>query len=277
MSNAETPPLYSDQQVIAATGMPVDSLRRLITWGAVKPAQSGGGRGRVRLWTTRQVLRISTTAQFADAGFSLQMAHTLTYCFPLDHLVTLYDPENLRTALEEHHRKFPEEPTDGTDTLLTILISKKQPDTLPLPGDYDGSETVIVDGRYLYSDVFGDTPTLMAEITPNRQRVIPYYGALEPKFYDDVLKMELATDVSRIDKRSLLIDRKYLSKKGIPIAQRAYDRAPAQLNSRVLCKSLVSINLALGFVICVRTLRGLPVAYRPRGFWVDGTTRGFDE
>jgi hypothetical protein len=279
MSKAEAPPLYTDQQVIAATGMPVDSLRRLITWGAVKPAQSGGGRGRVRLWTTRQALRISTTAQFADAGFSLRMAHTLTYCFPLDRLVTLYDPETLRTGIEEHKRKFPDDPTEGTDTLLRMLTSKtRRPGEWPLPGEYEGSETVILDRRYLFSDVFGDAPTFMAEIDLDRQKVVPYHGALVSKFYDDVLEKELDTDVSRIDKRSLLIDRKYLSKKGVQIAREAYNRAPSQMiMSEVLCKSRVSINLALGFMLCVRTLRGLPTPYEPVVLWDEATTKKFDE
>jgi hypothetical protein len=273
MTATAIPQLYADQQVIAATGMPIDSLRRLITWGAVKPAQAGGGRGRVRLWTTRQALRISATAQFAGAGFSLQMAHTLTYCFPLDRMVTLYDPEVLKQALEAHQRKFPSDPTEGTDNLLLMLTTKKHLTSWPLPGDYYGSETLIVDGRFLYSDVFGDRPTLMAEIDPDRQRVIPYFDTLEPKFYDDVVEAELETDVSRIDKRSLLIDRKSLSGKRATLRV----SAPSQINSLVLCKSVLSINLALGFTICVRKLQGLPVAYKPFGFSVDGTTRTIEQ
>jgi hypothetical protein len=114
----------------------------------------------------------------------------------------------------------------------------------------------------LFSDVFGDEPTLMAEIDHDRQKVIPYHGALASKFYDEVLDKELDTDVSRIDKRSLLIDRRYLSKKGMPL--QGYDRALSQIiMGEVLCKSRLSINLALGFMLCVRNLRGLQTRYEP--------------
>src|SRR5216684_6744624 len=84
--------VFTDEQVTNACNLHIDNLRRLITWGAVCPVQSGGGRGRVRQWTARQALRISVTAQFVEAGFSLQMSHTITYCLPLDDLLYAYDP-----------------------------------------------------------------------------------------------------------------------------------------------------------------------------------------
>jgi hypothetical protein len=255
---------YTDQQIIAATGMPVDSLRRLITWGAVRPAQSGGGRGRVRLWTTRQALRISVTAQFASAGFSLQMAHSLTYCIPLDQLLSLYDPETLTIALADRRRRKGND-ADGND-LLDVLTTRKQPKIWPIPGQYEGSETIIVDGRFLYSDAYGDTPTLMAEIDNERQRVVPYSDPLRATFYDEALERESSSDVVQIDKGSLLIDRKYLGPKG---RKALFDNAlpaPSQVDSNLLCKSRLSINLALGFVLCVRALRGLPTTYSPCEF-----------
>src|SRR5262249_55086916 len=115
-------PKYTDAQVLDATGLPIDSLRRLITWGAVRPAQAGGGRGRVRLGTTRQALRITATAQFTAAGFSLQMAHTLTYCVPLDGLMGIFDPEELAAGLAKRRRQKKESVgLDGLDSLLKLL------------------------------------------------------------------------------------------------------------------------------------------------------------
>lgn len=254
-------PTYTDQQVVAATGLHVDSLRKLITWGAVRPAQSGGGRGRVRLWTTRQALRISVTAQFASSGFSLQMAHTLTYCIPLDSLLSMYDPETLVIALAERRRKNPNAPDDNE--LLDVLTKPSQPENWPLPGEFDGSETLIVDGRFLYSDAYGDNPTLMAEIDPERQRVVPYSDPLRGTFYDDTLEKQSTPDVSQIDKASLLIDRKYLSAKGRQALSGGEFPAPSQIIHKLLCRSLLSINTALGLVLCVRKLRGLPTTYNP--------------
>ncbi|SEP42884.1 hypothetical protein SAMN02990966_06125 [Rhodospirillales bacterium URHD0017] len=258
-----SPALYTDEQVIAATGMPVDSLRRLITWGAVRPAQAGGGRGRVRLWTTRQALRISSTAQFVATGLSLQMAHTLTYCIPLDSLLTLYDPERLQKALGQAESNaltaFDE------NLLLNAMTTEPQPTIWPLPGIYLGSSTLIVDGRFLYADVHGDGAELIAEIDSDRQRVAPYSDDPESTtFYDHFFNKGMKSDVTRIDKRTLLIDRKYFTQKGRASLLRKKTFAPTQVDGPVLCKSLLAINLALGFLLCVRALRGLPIAYGPK-------------
>ena len=71
------PQRFTDEQVTEACNLHVDNLRKLITWGAVIPAQAGGGRGRVRLWTMGHVRRISITASIQNAGFSLRLAHTI--------------------------------------------------------------------------------------------------------------------------------------------------------------------------------------------------------
>src|SRR5215831_3331166 len=117
--------LYTDQQVIAATGMPVDSLRRLITWGAVRPSQSGGGRGRVRLWSTHQALRVCVTSELAAEGYSLRMAHTLAYCLPLTNLMLWFDPEFAKVMARHAD-------SSGKD-LVRMLTQRKQPKYWPGP------------------------------------------------------------------------------------------------------------------------------------------------
>jgi len=254
-------PTYTDQQVIAATGMPVDSLRRLITWGAVRPAQAGGGRGRVRLWTTRQALRISVTAQFGAAGYSLQMAHTLAYCVPLDSTLSIYDPEMLVAIVpEERGGKWAKRTI--ARRLYDLLTKSEQPDWSASDG-WPG-EVYIVDGRYLYSDVGGKKSVLSqtAEIDPDRQRVVPYTDPGKTRVYDPIFKREFAADVSRIEISSLMIDLKYLSAKGRE-REKTWN-APITVNPDYLnCKSALTINLALAFIICVRKLRGLRADYHP--------------
>lgn len=258
-SRSAAPPLYTDQQVITATGMPIDSLRRLITWGAVRPAQAGGGRGRVRLWTTRQALRISVTAQFAATGFSLQMAHTLTYCIPpLDNLLTLYDPETLILFYAEKRLKFPELPDEHEQ--LDRLTKPRGLKEWPMPGVYLGSETLIIDGRYLYSDAWGGEPLFMAEIDAERQRVVRYLDPARDPELNELLDKVAPRDVHSIDRSSLLLDRNYVRGRRFHTDK---DALPQRINGQVFCKSLLSINLALGLVLCVRQLRGLSTDYAP--------------
>jgi hypothetical protein len=266
MAKAEaTSPRYTDQQVIAATGLPLDSLRRLITWGAVRPAQAGGGRGRVRLWTTRQALRISVTAQFADAGYSLQMAHTLTYCVPLDGVLSLYDPETLSTIVPElRGEKFPR-PTTALQ-LLELLTKTKEPEDWWVASAYPGGETLIVDGRYLYCNLYGKGLSLMAEIDALRQSVVPYSNPTKGTTYDTFLKKELPTDVARISHSSLLINPKELKSQGKDVRRKVNVPTKLKVGREVLCKSALSLNLVLGFVLCVRALNGIPSRYRPSEF-----------
>lgn len=256
MMKAATPPLYTDEKVILATGLPLDALRRLITWGAVRPAQSGGGRGRVRLWTTRQALRISATTQFAAAGFSLQMAHTLTYCLPLDSLVTLYDPFMMTSAVDKKHHK-------NLTHLFGLLTKEQTPEEWqwPTPGHHHGSQTLIVDSRFLYTDAYDRIPRLIGQIDPIKQRVIPYADPTQRRIFNAALEKSSIADVSMIDKDSLLIDNKYLASTKVKKEMDNDWSAPTEIAGKALCRSLLSINLALGFVLCVRALRGLPSEY----------------
>lgn len=253
---------YTDDQVTAATGLHVDNLRKLITWGAVRPAQAGGGRGRVRKWTTRQALRIAVTAQFVSAGFSLQMAHTLTYCLPLDDLLHVYDPAKMRAVIEQSK-------DEADRRMLRQLVDPAQPE---IPHDrYIGSLTVLVDARYLYSDCLGDCPTLMAIIDAGAPKVYPTWGSPSTFQYGsgvtELLKLRPATDAENIEQSSLLIDDKYVR----PRKARKYpadvipQNLPTQLIAidHVVCKSLLVINLALGMLQCTRSLQGLTTHYQP--------------
>lgn len=88
------PKLFTDGEVTSATGMHIDQIRMLITDGIVEPDQSGGGRGKVRLWSTTTAQRIGQIAALCDERFGLPMAHTLTasvgmsfnvIMFPIEH------------------------------------------------------------------------------------------------------------------------------------------------------------------------------------------------
>lgn len=189
------------------------------------------------------------------------MAHTLTYCIPpLDSLVTIYDPESL-VQIYAHKKQaqldLPEDPIP-----LDVLTKPGELVEWPIPGEFLGSETLIVDGRYFYTDAWGDAPLLVAEIDADRQRVIPYYDPTRvSRFLFGDLGQFVTPDVHTIDKSSLLIDRKYLSSRGKAklLSRRSVS---GQITGRVVCKSLLSINLAFGFILCVRKLRGIPIEYK---------------
>jgi hypothetical protein len=252
---------FTDEQVTSACKLHIDNLRRLITWGAVEPVQAGGGRGRVRKWTMRQGLRISVTAQFVEAGFSLQMAHTLTYCLPLDDLLYLYDPEVIRAHFNKKN--------DIGSRRLRAMISSRGKNYWPTR-DYLGSEMIIIDRRYVYADVLGDSGMLFAVIDLKQQRVYPL---LSPsRYYEGMgvaqslgLKNEL--DIRDIARSSLLIDDEFLSE------ELSHNRfrilIPEDLDwhigslDRMVCRNLCLINLAVGLTEFVRKLLGFQVNYYP--------------
>src|SRR5215469_2003711 len=132
---------FTDEEVTAASNLHIDNLRRLITWGAVTPAQAGGGRGRVRLWTLSQAMRIAVTAEFVEAGFSLQMAHTLTYCLPFDDMLRLYDPEFLKKHFDVAHSPN-----------LRAMVSPDETDYWP-DKTLMGSALFVVNRRLVYGDL----------------------------------------------------------------------------------------------------------------------------
>jgi len=243
-------PRYTDSQVLAATGLPIDSLRRLITWGAVRPAQAGGGRGRVRLWTTGQALRISVTSQLAAGGFSLQMAHTLAYCVPISNLTLLFEPEALLPTMARRSNK-------EAKGLLESLTLKRQPKVWPAPGEHAASQILILDRQFVYISHWEVGFELVAEIDPDQQRVIPIHDP------EREAESDAESDESIIDKSSLLIDRRYLSGKGSPKRLSEHLEIRTKNLDMIMCKSLLSINLSLGFMLCVRQLQGFETKYSP--------------
>ncbi len=243
-------PKYSDKQVLAATGLPIDSLRRLITWGAVRPVQAGGGRGRVRLWTTGQALRMSVTSQLAAAGFSLQMAHTLAYCVPISNLTLLFEPEALLPTMARRSNR------EAKD-LLEALTHKREPRVWPGPGEYHASQILILDREFVYTNMDESGFELMAVIDLARQRVIPLH---DPEREADG---DAETEEATIEKSSLLIDRRYLSGKGKLELPLEHVEIRTKDLDKIMCKSLLSINLSLGFMLCVRQLQGFGTKYAP--------------
>jgi len=256
---------YSDDAVTRATGLHVDNLRRLITWGAIRPVSPGGGRGRVREWTTRQALRISVTAQFVETGFSLKMAHTLTYCLPLDDLLYVYDPEFLERMLDADGR------TQADTRLFKQLTHPEPPGAWP-DQNHLGAQTLLVDGKFLYSDALGDAPTLMAVIDRDKQRVYPTRTPLEflhGSGAAEKYKFPRVADATALNPESLLIDADLLKprRKWHPLPPHVLpEQIARQIDGgpeTVVCRSLLAINLALGLIACVRKLRDLPTHYYP--------------
>ncbi len=243
--------LFTDRQVIAATGMAVDSLRRLITWGAVRPSQSGGGRGRVRLWSTHQALRICVTSELAAEGYSLQMAHTLAYCLPLTNLMLYFDPEYSKVFARRTSADSPQK------NLLKALTHSEPPKIFPGPGQYANSQVLILERRLVYSNVEEEFE-LVAEIDADRQRVRPLH---DPE--REVQGDSNDEDPPTVDKSSLLIDRRYLSARGQRRLQDDDGVIRTQKLDMIMCKSLLSLNLSLSFVLCVRRLQGFKTIFSP--------------
>lgn len=72
--------LLDDEQFCRAVSLHIQNVRKLATWGAVKPATAGGGgRGKVRMWNLDDVRQVAMVSAAFHAGFSLRMAHALTY------------------------------------------------------------------------------------------------------------------------------------------------------------------------------------------------------
>lgn len=255
--------MFTDEQVTNACSLHIDNLRRLITWGAVKPVQGGGGRGRVRKWTARQALRISVTAQFVEAGFSLQMGHTLTYCLPLDDLLYFYDPDIIRTLMKGKR--------DSGALRLKALMSRSGKHYWPTKR-YLGSNVLIVDRQFMYADVLDPYPALLAVIEPERQRVWPTFNPYRFVYGAGMVEefgLPKVVDAETISRSSLLIDdNSFVENESWNFAL-FEQKVPKGLISQIpsldslLCRNVMAINLAVGLTACVRKLLKLPVNYRP--------------
>jgi hypothetical protein len=255
---------FTDEQVTAACNLHIDNLRRLITWGAVRPVQGGGGRGRVRLWDFRQAMRIAVTAEFFEAGFSLQMAHTLTYCLPFDDLLHIYDPKFLVENVDQQSPK---------DAYLRAMMNEEATNYWP-PGDAVGGEIWIINRRFVYADLLGDTGHPFGIIDPERNR---FYPMVNPtKFYWGVVtqgrgkRAWAKPAIQKIDRQSLLLDDAYFSSrtrgriKGLsklPILQTLPLRGEQiDVPEERYYRSLLKINMNVGLVGAFRGLLGFPVS-----------------
>jgi hypothetical protein len=249
--------VFTDEQVTSACNLHIDNLRRLITWGAVKPVQAGGGRGRVRLWSFAQAMRVAATAEFFEAGFSLQMAHTLTYCLPLDVMLQLYDPEfikqnvNLKNPKEAHVQR---------------LLSRRGKNYW-MPESAIGN-IIIIDRRLVYCDILGDDNMLFGIIDTANNLFYPSRN--HNRFYPGIFYEELdilpTPAITEINRRSLLVDRRFFEDEEDALREfqsKLIENIETQIDDpdELLWRSCLKINLNVGLVIAFRKLLGLPVAY----------------
>lgn len=77
------PELFPDRDWSRAIRMHVDNVKKLITWGAVRPAI--GGKGVDRQWAAETVLRAARIEALFNAGLSLRVSHTIVALFPVSH------------------------------------------------------------------------------------------------------------------------------------------------------------------------------------------------
>jgi hypothetical protein len=89
-------PLYPDEKLVDATGVHIDSVRKLSAWGAIKPAGGGRGRKNIRYWDRKTILRVARVGAIIRAGYSLRLSHTLACMFVVEHLFNIIDPEVLK-------------------------------------------------------------------------------------------------------------------------------------------------------------------------------------
>jgi hypothetical protein len=246
----------TDEQVTTACNLHIDNLRRLITWGAVKPVQSGGGRGRVRLWSLPQAMRIALTAEFFEAGFSLQMAHTLTYCLPFDDMLALYDPKFLSEKVDLNK---PE------NAQLKEMLHRDGKDYWPGPDNV--GHVIVLDRRFVYADILGDTYQLFAIIEPERNRLHPMS---DPRvFYFGVVtegSRKRKPGFKSVTPSSLLIDQFHFTA-GKQRRLRQVLELSKNVESQIddptdyVYRNCVSLDLGVGLAVAFRKLLGLPAAY----------------
>ncbi|WP_146208777.1 hypothetical protein [Azospirillum sp. TSO22-1] len=151
---------FTDEQVMDACEISQENLRKLIQWGAVRPVQSGGGRGKVRLWDFNQANRISVTAQLFNAGLSLRMAHTLAYALPLDDMLMFYDVDLWEELGKRDDPDFAElmHPDAGAFEYYWRRIG----------------HVVIAKGGFVYTDALAQSPTVFGYIDRSTNTYVTY-------------------------------------------------------------------------------------------------------
>lgn len=245
---------YTDEQVTAACDIHVDNLRRLITWRAVKPAQSGGGRGRVRKWTIDQVMRIAATAEITRAGFSLQMAHTLVCGLPTADILDWHDPEFIRAHVDL---------SQPVESYMRALIMPEVVDYWP-PDDVIGTQLYVLDGTLVYGDLTGDAPLLSGIIDPERNEFHPLWSQFRHGWAraDGTKRKPYLT---KRERRNVLIPDFYFTASDDRISRRterlmrALEAQTAHEPDELQAISSLRINLAAGLRLAFRKLLGLPV------------------
>ncbi len=239
---------YTDEQVTSACDFHVDNLRQLITWRAIVPAQKGGGRGRVRLWTMSDVQRISTIASIFNAGFSLKMAHTLSYLIPVsDFIIGIFDPMVLEMNGGDRGEWFdPNKPKVGPiDIDLYIIVNNRQYVTLVTKGCVDHFGELNKDlTLYKTSEDFSRCQGPISVI-PEYLVHIKDERYLKERYakWEDAFRGELIDPKSLAWEHDPNID----IKNSISVFSRPLTR--------------IQINLTLGVRIAVRKVLGLPVDY----------------
>lgn len=249
---------FTDAEVTAATGLHVDNLRKLITWRALRPVQAGGGRGKVRLWSFPQAMRVAVTAELVYAGFSLQMSHTLTYCLPFDDLLMVYDPAFIAAHVDLEK-----------DSHIREMLDPDRGDLKPNP-NMVGSEFIIVNRSAVYTDLLGDSPTLFGFIDEAGNRFFPTF---DPKRFLFGMVAESTGVKGRpgirdVDRKSLLIDQIYFTATRKRLE--AFCRSLTEGHETQIddfedqgFRNVLSINLNVGLIRAFRRLLGLSV-YEPR-------------
>jgi hypothetical protein len=142
--------LFTDEQLVEATGLHIDNVRKLVTWGAVSPAKGGRGRGNIRYWYASTVRYVARVAALFDAGLSLQMAHTINFLQMLDVVYDFADPEILAMNNGDTEGWFdPTKPLSEADDLDLCIY--------------------VVNGRYVFSGTRDeDIPSPDAELMNSR-------------------------------------------------------------------------------------------------------------
>lgn len=118
--------------MLNATGLHIDNVRKLVTWGAVHPAKGGRGRGNVRMWSAHTVRHIACVSALVNSGLSVKMAHTLVYLDVLgDIFLDIIDPEALAMNSGDKYGWFdPKSPLD--------------------PQENNDFRLIVADGKYVY-------------------------------------------------------------------------------------------------------------------------------
>lgn len=235
--------LFTDQQLFEATDLHMANVKRLITWGAVRPAKGGKGRGRVRLWEARAIRHIACVAALIKTGMSLRTAHTIAYLDIAGELfLDLTDPETHALNGVTDHRWFdPNTPLDPDDDLAFRLY--------------------IVDGQYLFTRVTSEGLPMPKGVLANDLTVFQTFvdwgtrgkTIMTPEGAVWAPKWEIAPGVNEVEPESLAWEHDpSLDQGGRVDWQQTWSSAV----------SVTTVNLTFACVLAMRRLFGIPLNVR---------------